>query len=180
MRVAHNALKAGAVMLAIAGGFAVAATMTLPDPAFAGSENGNGNGNGNGNNGNGKIASELKWRNSAHVSANGMANASENSRPGIWHSYKGVFATYDLAVATTAEKQKAVDDLTLLDDVQIAEMFVDDEAYDNALLAAQGELTATMGAETLAKSELDGASDGLGLDELSEDAMGKLMAMLGL
>ena len=60
----------------------------------------NGNGNGNGNNGNGAVASELKWRNAGHASAQAFLNASPNSAV-------GTLATLRDARVATAEAYEA-------------------------------------------------------------------------
>lgn len=64
---------------------ALAVTVLSSGAAFAGNNgngNGNANGNANGNNGNGAVASELKWRNAAHASAQAFLNANPDSAVG--------------------------------------------------------------------------------------------------
>lgn len=61
--------------------------------AFAGgggkSNNGNGRGaSDNGRNSNGAIASELKWRNAGHASAQAFLNANENSSVGSTRDFQ--------------------------------------------------------------------------------------------
>lgn len=80
---------------------ALAVTVLSSGSVFA-KDNGNGNGNnGNGNgNGNGAVASELKWRNAAHASAQAFLNASPNSAV-------GKLATLRDARVATAEAYEA-------------------------------------------------------------------------
>ena len=70
--------------------------------AFAGpGGNGKSNGRGasdNGRNSNGAAASELKWRNAAHASAQAFSNANPNSAVGILATLKNASAAADEAL----------------------------------------------------------------------------------
>lgn len=103
MKRAKGAGLGYATMVAlVAGAMAVSATPASAGNAY-GRDNNPGNANGhakNGgptanSNGNGSLASAMGSLNSAHASANGLANASPNSRPGMLAAYMDAMVVYE-------------------------------------------------------------------------------------
>lgn len=205
--VKKNALKAALVVTAVAGGFALAITVAMPDPAFAGKGGVKGSENSahaTGKNENGKIASELKWRNSAHASETALANASPNSRPGQMRELKRVESELAEAKALTEEKHgDYLDLLNMTDEEKLAaygvwveievpsevegepptieEVFVvDEDAYNADLGLAYTAWQDALSAEGIAQAERDGVAGPMGIDDLTDRALEKLMALLGL
>lgn len=183
---------------------ALTVTLLSTGAAIAGSgNNGNGNSNGNGasnggNNGRGAIASELKWRNAAHASAQAFLNANSNSAVGKLATL--VNATDDAAAALVlaglrdpAVIQAELDLLTaptktskeLQDEIDAA-LYANSSADVSGLLTDLGKALAYEALEkelkdSLALPEVQAQAEAeavVGVDDLSDEALAALWDML--
>jgi len=125
----------------------------------------------------GAIASELKGLNAAHASQNGLENSSPNSMPGKLYTYQQAM----LAPTAYQDASEVLD--TLMGETaefDYYELYPDGD-YDAALSEAQS----TFDAAELAFStfEIDAETslfDLIGEEELTDEAMAALKALLGL
>lgn len=180
---------------------ALMVAMVSGSAAFAG-PGGKGNGNGGGNensrgardngrNTNGAIASELKWRNAGHASAQAFLNANEDSAVGQLATFKNTTqAVLELYAAAGVVAGAELRDPTLIDaDILLVQAdillldplsgtFDADLAALNAKLA-QLEAEQTLPAdlvEPLAAEEE--AAEVVGIDDLSDAAIDALWDLL--
>ncbi len=188
--------------------FTALAIALLGSSAVFAQGNGNSNGQGardNGNNGNGAIASELKWRNAAHASAQAFLNANPDSAVGKLATLRdaaqatadaldaaGVVPgtdirdpadiqadidALDVPPLTSEEVEEAID--FLLDFDQLADLSTLEEDLAAALayeaLLAELEVSESL-VDVLAAE--DEAADVVGLGDLSDDAFAALWDML--
>jgi hypothetical protein len=159
------------------------------------------------NNGNGATASELKWRNAAHASAQALLNANSGSSVGRLATFKdatlaaegaalAVQGAYEAAgVDPDADPRLAedilfdiADALLAIADAEIAGMDVGSGEYLALLadwvtleaeLALEDALVDLIAAEaTTAESKATADAD-IGIEDLSEDAITALWALLG-
>ena len=125
----------------------------------------------------GAIASELKGLNAAHASQNGLENSSPNSMPGKLYTYQQAM----LAPTAYQDASEVLDTLTgETAEFDYYELYPDGD-YDAALSEAQS----TFDAAELAFStfEIDAETslfDLIGEEELTDEAMAALKALLGL
>ena len=125
----------------------------------------------------GAIASELKGLNAAHASQNGLENSSPNSMPGKLFTYQQAM----LAPTAYQDASEALDTLTgEMAELDYYKMYPDGD-YEAALSEAQSTFDAAELAfstfETDAETSL---FDLIGEEELTDEAMAALLALLGL
>jgi len=125
----------------------------------------------------GAIASELKGLNAAHASQNGLENSSPNSMRGKLYTYQQAM----LAPTAYQDASEALDTLTgEMAELDYYKMYPDGD-YEAALSEAQSTFDAAKLAfstfETDAETSL---FDLIGEEELTDEAMAALLALLGL
>ena len=125
----------------------------------------------------GAIASELKGLNAAHASQNGLENSSPNSMPGKLFTYQQAM----LAPTAYQDASEALDTLTgEMAELDYYKLYPDGD-YEAALSEAQSTFDAAKLAfstfETDAETSL---FDLMGEEELTDEAMAALLALLGL
>ena len=125
----------------------------------------------------GAIASELKGLNAAHASQNGLENSSPNSMLGKLYTYQQAM----LAPTAYQDASEALDTLTgEMADLDYYKLYPDGD-YEAALSEAQSTFDAAKLAfstfETDAETSL---FDLIGEEELTDEAMAALLALLGL
>ena len=125
----------------------------------------------------GAIESELKGLNAAHASQNGLENSSPNSMRGKLYTYQQAM----LAPTAYQDASEALDTLTgEMAELDYYKMYPDGD-YEAALSEAQSTFDAAKLAfstfETDAETSL---FDLIGEEELTDEAMAALLALLGL
>lgn len=162
-----------------------------------------GNGNGNGN-GNGAIASELKWRNAGHASAQAFLNANPNSAVGKLATLRDATqATTDAYAAAGVDPLDPLRDPALIQadidaisgeggsvelvQADIAALDPTSPTYEADLAALAAELAAMEAAAAQLEAELAlptteaaqaEAEAVVGIDDLSEEALAALWELL--
>lgn len=147
----------------------------------------------NGRNGHGVIASDLKWRNAAHASAQAFSNPDSDSAVGLLAALTSSAINEAYAAAgvspidTLRDEGDILEDISGIEDLMsFLDPVLDAEAYDalqkeldelNAELVLPDTLTALEGDPDKAK-ELADAEEGVALDELDEESIIALWELL--